>query len=82
MNDQAVSETELARIQWRCRRGLLELDLILQAFLERHYFTLSDAEKSSLTRLLELPDNTLLDYFNGKAEHPDTNLKQLIRKIL
>ena len=82
MNDQAVSETELARIQWRCRRGLLELDLILQAFLERHYFSLSESEKDSFIQLLELPDNTLLDYFNGKAEHPDPNLKQLIRNKL
>lgn len=82
MIDQQGAGPELARVQWRCRRGLLELDLILQAFLDRHYLTLSEAEKQAFIQLLELPDNTLLDYFNKKQQHPDPELNQLIRKIL
>jgi len=81
MSDQADSAGELARVQWRCRRGLLELDLILQAILHGHYSSLSGPEKALFIQLLETPDNTLLDYFNGKANHPDPQLMQLIRKI-
>jgi hypothetical protein len=44
------------RLKWRCRRGLLELDLILQGFLERRFARLDAAEKALFGELLDTPD--------------------------
>ena len=56
------------RIRWRCRRGMLELDLVLDAFAEKHLQTLAPAELEALRALLERPDPELLDYVMGRDE--------------
>jgi len=58
------------RTRWRCRRGLLELDLVLARFLERRFDALSEDERRLLDELLEQPDNDLLDLALGRAEPP------------
>jgi antitoxin CptB len=57
----------LARLRWRCRRGLLENDLILARFLDRRGETLTEQEVDALDRLLDLPDNDLWDALSGRA---------------
>ena len=59
---------EIDRIRWRCRRGLLELDLVLQNFLERRFDGLDPASKALFNELLDEPDNDLLDLALGRAE--------------
>jgi antitoxin CptB len=56
------------RIRWRCRRGMLELDLVLNAFLERHLCTLDARKLEVFCTLLERPDPELLDYVMGHNE--------------
>lgn len=56
------------RLRWRARRGLLENDLILQRFLDRHEHDLSDADVAGLTLLLDLPDSDLFDLLLEKGE--------------
>jgi len=70
-----------SRLQWRCRRGLLELDLVLQAFLLDGYAALTPDEKQHLDRLLELPDDTLLGYIQGRQEPADKYFKEILKKI-
>jgi antitoxin CptB len=82
MQDAEPNSAEWSRMQWRCRRGLLELDLVLQAFIQEGYAALSAEEKQNLERLLALPDNTLLAYVQGRDEPDDLELKQLLIKIL
>lgn len=60
-----------ARLRWRARRGLLENDLILTRFLDRHEAELSDADVGGLTRLLALSDNELMDAILGRTELAD-----------
>ncbi|MGW8247003.1 MAG: FAD assembly factor SdhE [Acidiferrobacterales bacterium] len=74
-------EVAWSRLQWRCRRGLLELDLVLQAFLREGYAMLTGDEKQHLDRLLELPDDTLLAYIQGREKPSDNDLKEIIKKI-
>jgi len=62
-----------AQIRWRCRRGLLELDLLLRAFVDQHFQHLSHDDQEAFGRLLELPDPILLDILVNGAEPP--NLK-------
>jgi antitoxin CptB len=66
---------EAKRMKWHCRRGLLELDLILQKFLEKH------PEDLSLGELLGLPDNDLLDIAMGRSDEYAPHLKDLVARL-
>lgn len=77
-----TDDRERERLQWRCRRGLLELDLLLKQFLERHYAGLTDREHAALARLLDLPDPELLDYCFGVSRPDDPELQALVHKIV
>ena len=56
------------RIRWRCRRGLLELDLVLKGFLERRFDHLDAEQQRLFNELLDEPDNDLLDLALGRRE--------------
>jgi antitoxin CptB len=59
---------DLDRIRWRCRRGLLELDLVLKKFLERRFDQLDAEQRRLFNELLDQPDNDLLDMALGRQE--------------
>ena len=59
---------EFDRIRWRCRRGLLELDLVLKRFLEHRFDALDAGDRRLFDELLDTPDNDLLDMALGRAE--------------
>ena len=68
----AIDARALSKLRWRCRRGLLENDLLIERlFARRHPLTQSDA--NGLTLLMELADNDLLDLFLGRQK-PTANL--------
>ena len=69
---------EIDRVRWRCRRGLLELDVVLSRFLDRHFETLSPQQRTTLNRLLDYPDNDLWDFLSGKQSPPDTETARMI----
>ena len=56
------------RIRWQCRRGMLELDLVLNAFIDKYLTNLAGPELGTLRGLLERPDPVLLDFVMGHAE--------------
>ena len=60
--------TEFDRIRWRCRRGLLELDLVLERFLQQRFDGLDAGERRRFDELLDEPDTDLLDLALGRAE--------------
>ena len=76
-----VDERQWQRLHWRCRRGMLELDLLLQGYRERHRAGLTLEELAIFERLLTLPDQTLLDYFQGKQIPPEKDFQTLVAKI-
>ncbi len=57
-----------ARLRWRARRGLLENDIVLTRFLDRHEDTLSDDDVGALTQLFELSDNELMDVILARTD--------------
>jgi antitoxin CptB len=76
-----VSEdVDLAKLRWRSRRGLLELDLWLGRFVQRQLSALTPTECGQYEALLALPDPDLLDMLNGRAS-PLPGLAALIRRI-
>ncbi len=68
----------LARLRWRCRRGLLENDLILARFMAARGETLTEERLSMLDRLLDLPDNELWDLIAGRTEPADASVRPLL----
>jgi antitoxin CptB len=60
--------TELNRLRWRCRRGLLELDIVLERFLERHYPALSGSELEEFKALLGESDATLWEMISTTSQ--------------
>jgi antitoxin CptB len=73
--------SEADRIRWQCRRGLLELDLALAAFLDRHFGKLEAREMVLFRELLEQPDNELLDLVIGRAEPADARFRPLLERL-
>jgi antitoxin CptB len=73
-----VTPTELNRLRWRCRRGMLENDLILARFLDARGDGITDQEVVALDRLLELSDNELWDLLAGRQEPADAAVKPLL----
>ena len=57
-----------ARLRWRARRGLLENDIVLTRFLDRHEDTLTDDDVGALTQLFELSDNELMDVILARTD--------------
>lgn len=70
---------EQERIRWRCRRGLLELDLVLSRFLESRFDHLTSDQRGALNRLLDLPDHDLLDMVMGRAETNDPGCAEIVQ---
>lgn len=74
-------QKQINRLRWKCRRGMLELDLILLGFLENHYMKLSDDQKQIFETLLDEQDPQLFEWFMGKTFPQDKRLATMIELI-
>ena len=72
---------QIERLAWRCRRGLLELDLWLGGFLDASRATLKPNERNAFERLLAMPDMQIMDMLQGMAQAEDTAVQALIQRI-
>ena len=75
------SEQELARLRWQCRRGMLELDMFLEAFLDKCFHQLTETEKTAFYTLLNYPDQFLLEYLMGRSVPLDKDVAHVAKKI-
>lgn len=73
--------TEKARLKWHCRRGMRELDLLLEGFLEHRYDALSPAGQSSFGRLLDSPNEDLMSWLVGGGRPQDEQLAEIVEQI-
>jgi len=74
-------EGERSRLLWRCRRGIREMDIVLQTFLNQSYDTLSNTDKNSFAQLLDEADLDILNWIMGKDEPENDNIKSIINLI-
>ena len=77
----AITSRELDRLRWRCRRGLLENDLVLSRFLDLRGEAISELELTGLDRLLDLSDNELWDLLSGRQEPEDAAMRPLLETL-
>jgi len=88
--ETAVPETRidgraLSKLQWRCRRGLLENDLFVERFFVRFADTLTEADAQALGLLMDLGDNDLLDLNLGRktlAQVDGALVREDVRRVL
>ena len=73
--------SEHSRLQWRCRRGTLELDLMLTRYLELRYEDAAQDEQALFERLLTLEDPVLLRYLMGQNRPDEPALADLVELI-
>jgi len=76
-----IDEVRWKRLRWRCRRGMLENDIVLTRWLdalEASGDRLTEHEIDALDRLLDLPDNALWDLLSGRNREEDDTLQHLV----
>lgn len=69
------------RLAWQCRRGMRELDELLLGFLRQRYPQLGAGDIDTFTRLLEYPDNVLLELLTGRMVPSDKDVAHIVREI-
>ncbi len=80
-HNSTISINNRQKIYWACRRGMLELDVILNKFLEGAYADLPDAEKELFIKLLAQTDPDLFSWLLGHDEPSDPTLKHIVIKV-
>lgn len=78
----SILDPAVKRIRWRCRRGLLELDIVLARFIEHGYSSLDEAQQAAFDALLDMPDNELWDMIAGRALVPAQEGQRAVLKLL
>lgn len=73
---------ELSRMQWAARRGMLELDLVLEPFVREQYLLLDEADKQRFKELMHCEDQDLFGWFLRREEPDQENLKAIVARIL
>ena len=77
-----VEQTELNRLFWHSRRGMLELDVLLVPFTQEVYPTLNEADRELYVRLLSCEDQDMFGWFMQRGEPEDADLRRMVRMIL
>lgn len=82
LNAENIKDAEQRRLAWRCRRGMLELDIILQRFVQLHFDGLTLAQLQAFDEMLELPDNDFWVLVSNQESQPkNADTLTVIKKI-
>ncbi|NKB39205.1 MAG: hypothetical protein GKR93_18905 [Gammaproteobacteria bacterium] len=73
--------SELSRLRWRCRRGIKEMDLVFEHFLEQEYAELSSVQKHLFSQILEESDLDIMDWILGRKEPLKAEYNVLIQQF-
>jgi len=72
---------DTGRLLWRCRRGMKELDVLLERFARQRLGSADAAECHTFARFLELPDPLLADYLLRSEVPREPEFAALARSI-
>ena len=71
-----------AKLVWRCRRGMRELDVLLTGYMQRSFDAAEPAEQAAFETLLSLPDPEILDLLTGRVTSQDPRLQHVVERLL
>ena len=69
-------------MRWASRRGMLELDLVLEPFVAARYGQLDESDRQCFQRLLTCEDQELFAWFLRREKPADEELAAIVRTIL
>ena len=73
--------TSIDRLRWRCRRGMRELDIVLERFLDLRYHQLAEADQLRFAELLDQADQDIMAWLLGTSQPGDPGCLKLIDEI-
>jgi antitoxin CptB len=73
-----TNSDKMRALTWQCRRGMLELDVILMPFLEQYFSSLNDDNQLAFSQLLEQADPDIYTWVMGFGQCKQENLKEVI----
>ena len=77
-----LSERSLSKLRWRCRRGLLENDLFIERFFDKHASCMTVGQARGMYTLMDLSDNDLMDLLLRRKElQPEISTDE-VREVL
>ncbi len=76
------TQKRYARLKWACRRGMLELDVLLLPFVEEAFNDLDETQKETFERLLTCDDPDLYAWFMGHQKCDDPALAAMVSHIV
>ena len=82
MQEELIDERSFSKLRWRCRRGLLENDLLIERFFDRYAASLTVGQARALTELMDLADNDLLDLLLRRREPEGETDNADVRQVL
>jgi antitoxin CptB len=77
-----VNSTNLSALRWRCRRGMLELDVLLMRYMDRDYDDAGPDLQAAFEDLLSLQDPEILALLTGRAVAEDASLRNVVQRLL
>ena len=77
-----IDSEELSRMRWAARRGMLELDLLLEPFVRHCYQSLPERQQGYYRKLLGCEDQDLHSWFLGRVRPEDEELADIVERIL
>ncbi|MGB7906121.1 MAG: succinate dehydrogenase assembly factor 2 [Steroidobacteraceae bacterium] len=77
----AAADFNMARLRWRCRRGMREIDVLLNRYLDRAWETASPTERDAFLQLVDLQDPDLFGYLVGRAIPAEESQRAIIACI-
>jgi antitoxin CptB len=78
MNNDSCTKVDY---RWQCRRGMLELDLLLNNFVDKKVEALTQQQKKTFELLLSYPDQTLLDLLLGNTVSSEPSINTIVKQI-
>jgi antitoxin CptB len=77
-----ISDTEINRMRWASRRGMLELDLVLEPFVANRYAELDERDRQRFQQLMTCEDQDLFAWFMGREKPENQELEAIVSKVL
>lgn len=76
-----MEQSQLNKLYWASRRGMLELDLVLMPFVENVYPSLGEEDQQLYRQLLEQEDQDLFAWFLRRNDPEDADLRRIVEIV-